>query len=369
MNILRSMLVGLAFFCSAYAQERPSVPPTQSIRKVVFKGKQFTVDEYLSNPTILDYERKKWHMQCDRHSRLSPSEIDELSNDWIRVELSSQRTPLSIDAFGLSAVPQIRDPFSKQWANFIEEVREEVRDRKFSDKEFVEFLLSQQERVMNIWRSVRHVDHPKRLSIRARLGDIFSRVRNRQECWLLISLEVVPDSERDGFFESELRNRIDPPRTLAFQNSDQLPQNIEPHPESEASRFEFEFPLPLKAGRNSPGKSVPGDELSNEERSKLYSYGVENAVGLQKHQVENVSGAISEDFLTSLIRGELARDIDECISPGTIVSYDELHRVLGHSTRKVRNSHGNQFTVKFQLVEYKRGKNSYTEIKILADRF
>lgn len=153
MKVFLFLMIGLSAIPQVNAQDPPSIPSVPRVsspRTVTFQGKRFPVDEYLQNPIALDYEKEQWVKQSDRHSRIAPAELDALSEAGVGVEWYSDRNPVEIDAFGIDAVPLVRDRYVKQWANLVEEIRPDLKNRQFSDKEFVQFLLQLQERIATV---------------------------------------------------------------------------------------------------------------------------------------------------------------------------------------------------------------------------
>ncbi|MFN7449910.1 MAG: hypothetical protein ACK56W_16925 [Pirellula sp.] len=372
MKVFLFLVIGIMAIPQVNAQDPPSIPSmprVSSPRTVTFQGKRFPVDEYLQNPIALDYEREQWVKQSDRHSRIAPAELDALSEAGVGVEWYSDRNPVEIDAFGIEAVPLVRDRYVKQWANLAEEIRTDLKNCQFSDKEFVQFLLQLQERIATVWKGVRQVDHPKRLAVHAVLTKRFSKIRKRQECWLLITLKPIDDDDRDDVFLRQLRNRINPKRRVVSEsaNMERLAQKVFPHPEADETKFEIENLQPLKSGRNSPVAKLADDKLTNVERSKLYEYTVEDLTGFSKHQYEGTSTEIIEDPLRRMLTHKLEENIMDRVSQGTVVSFDELHRILGDSTRQLRQFHSGPIDIKFRLVPYKFGANTYTKVVVITD--
>jgi hypothetical protein len=365
LNLLKFFVIGLSFISTANAQDRKEVRRADPVRKVMFNGKQYTTSEYLANVEILESEKEKWRKESDRHSRLTSGELDTLSDSMIELRLYSTRNPISVDEFGISGAPLICDPYPKQWANLATEIRDELRDRKIAEREFVDFMIKLQERVRAVWDGVRTPNHPKRLTLSLELIDKYSRVRNRQETWLLVTLMPIDDDDSDSVFLRQLRTRIVGGGRF-LQNSES--HFVPPHPVIEEMKHDIEFRPAPKANRNPVAAvGVPSDSLSNEERSKLYNYDVVDSVGLAKQQYEGVVTSIAKDYSTKIQLEQLMRNVSDRISPGTIVSFDELHRLLGDSVKHARRTFGDDFEVRFELIEYRTAGKAFTNVKIVLE--
>ena len=77
---------------------------------------------------------------------------------------------------------------------------------------------------------------------------------------------------------------------------------------------------------------------------------------------------IAEDEIIRIIQEKMLEYTSERISHGTVLTYDELHLILGSVVQKVRGENGDFFTVKFTLAELKYGTQNYTRIIAIAER-
>lgn len=196
------------------------------------------------------------------------------------------------------------------------------------------------------------------------LAEHQSVVRGKQEVWLLIEIELLP-SKYDIYANHLLRSHRTTMEPL-------IPVPI--HPEDEERKYELENGdlKPLVANRPvvlSPLASelepLQDDDLPPAEREAKHSFVVNDYQKVQTYQIEAIS-YLKDELSPDAPFESYVRELHYRLPPGRVVTYEELHKILGDFAARQQNFFesytGEKAIIGFEIRPYKHGKMTYTRI-------
>ncbi|MFO0943735.1 MAG: hypothetical protein U0930_23615 [Pirellulales bacterium] len=354
-------------------------------RRISFRGRNLTVDEYVSNSEAISAFKSSRLKQLDPRRFFSEEQHQNLWKNNIELRLDIGRPKATemvvdkkvdvdlktmdkvrLDRFGMGATALISNSMPTLCAEVMELVNEEAVGVGLDSEKFELFLLKLKEFVDKKWVRLRPSDFPK-VVFRAELVDHFSVIRKKPEQWFLIDAYHVGEYEGD-LVEADFRslyskvvfgqvNSADP---LTFLN------RALPHPQVEETFHSLSNPKKLLPNRQDPKVIVHDDRLTLQEREKSLGFKVIDSTNRKRHQIEGFS------FESDVKVPRLERAIEEAldlvldrIPSGSSLTFEELHLRIG-SVANVLGRTLPDCQLVVTILDNKVGDTNYSMIKIDA---
>lgn len=186
------------------------------------------------------------------------------------------------------------------------------------------------------------------------------KVDVKPQCWMIIEIAAVPKDwpMYPASVFHRLKSRRNPITIL------------QPHPEYElmlkaaADRLK----KPLEANRPSildqfkpPLPPLPDDDLSNAQRELLFDFSLLDDVRKDRMQIEQVT-IFGDDRLSS---SDIFSNLNRRLSPGTVVSYDELNKICAEFSSRCRNVKlYDGYHIMFVVTPFQHGKFEYAQVAV-----
>ncbi|MCB0345062.1 MAG: hypothetical protein KDD66_08085 [Bdellovibrionales bacterium] len=299
----------------------------------VFEDESYSLESLLKNDGLVSKWRDRYFREIDPANVLSPEEHMQLSKHSISLVIHAKGAPVKFDAVGLEVSARATVGNKLAGKKLLEEFRQRNLGREL-ERNFVDELVTLQRSYEALRKSTRGADKKEQIFLTARVEDRWSNSRSKQECWLIVAVGVT-GTRFDDLFVNEfytVLGRLNKRPLSQGMPSEDLPQPLLPHPETEELLAEVLKPSKREPNRTKPKTIVLDDGLTPQARGLLYGFSLTSEVKKKEMQIESFS--FSEGFFS--MTALLTEKVMDRVPPSSVETYESLHAKLGDACRVFR---------------------------------
>jgi hypothetical protein len=337
----------LIFLSSLQSSDKFIPPPGTLI------GPELREFQELVREDRFDDLESKWKSTCDPRDQLAPEIKTGLWSSNVAFELRGVPPSALVDRVGVSIEASIYDREGKKQLDQI--------PKKLASQVAGKDVFKACEVLPEIAKEFRTipVDSSQILSLFVQFRS--QNVGEKSQCWMIIEIAAIPKGW--PMYPATVFHRL-------LRRSKPITM-LQPHPDYELmviaaadrTRTPLESNRPFVLDKfKPPMPPLQEDGLSNAQREILYDFSLIDDVGKKQVQIEQVT-ILADDY--RLARSDIFADLNRRLSPGKVVTKDDLNKICAEFSRRCRNvklKDGDHFM--FVVAPFHHGKFEYAQIMI-----
>lgn len=290
----------------------------------MYEGNEYSLEELLIKEPLVTELRNSYFVESDPNDFLSPGEQLELAMHGVELRNSCKKGPIVCDAIGFAVTSPEFNGKEKAWADLFTKFRKDHLGETLTN-DIVSELVELQRAASEVWRKGMRQNIEEQIYVKARIDEHRSKVRKKQENWLIVEIGVTGTKFKE-YFQNEIYDALNRSQFEGIP-FEKIPQAIMPHPQSEELLFEIATPSKLVPNREGgPDVQVANDGLTAKARELAHDFSVKMPAGVKQFQIE---GHGYQGDVPMFYAAYLMELLEQRIPCSSVETPDSLHLKVG----------------------------------------